>query len=340
MKRIMEQDGKGAREGARILLLAAVLIMAGIVTGGGGCEGEDGAVGATGPEGATGPAGAMGATGAQGPQGIPGTGSQGNVTANETWDSTNGPHILEKSVVVKSGVTLTIAAGTTISLNPGVSLYIDGTLTAQGTPASHILFRNEGTLNWGALYFTSTSTGSTLRYAQLDGTGGVSVDTNSLTMQYCKSDGGFIFPPNCNVSISDCTFRPSSASSGNGCTSWSGGGSVTFANCIFDGFPTGVYCITGSSVTLNGCSVLNFNPYGIVNYGTVTITNSNLTGSGVYAYYNLSAGNQTATNNWWGTTNTATIDALIYDQNDSGSFGLVTYTGFQSSALSVTGCGW
>jgi hypothetical protein len=240
---------------------------------------------------------------------------------------------------VKAGVTLTIAAGTTVRLNPGVILFIDGTLSAQGSSANLIRFQNEGTVAWGMVYFTSTSQNSVMQYCQLDN-GGIRVDTNSLTVSFCKVTGGGLWlDANGNVSVTNCTFDAGTLQSSWGIYLWQSGGSLLMTNCIIRNYFVGVSCQGTGSISLTTCSVINSINTGVQNLGTLSITNSNLFG-GTYSYVNMASANQTATGNWWNTTNTATIDALILDQNDTASYGLVDYSGFLSAAVTVTGCGW
>jgi hypothetical protein len=59
----------------------------------------------------------------------------------------------------------------------------------------------------------------------------------------------------------------------------------------------------------------------------IGITHNNIYGNGdnSYAIANQVADNVTATNNWWGTTDTAVIEAKIFDQNDDSTKGTVSY---------------
>ena len=70
-----------------------------------------------------------------------------------------------------------------------------------------------------------------------------------------------------------------------------------------------------------------------------TIGNNNIMSNGVasggswhYNFYNDQSDNVTATNNYWGTDNTAVIEESIYDKSDEGSKGTVTYDPFKNSA--------
>ena len=66
----------------------------------------------------------------------------------------------------------------------------------------------------------------------------------------------------------------------------------------------------------------------IVNNNIESITNFNL-------YMGSRTVNVNAANNWWGTTDTATIDEKIYDYNDDFELGKVNYTPFLTAANSA-----
>lgn len=64
----------------------------------------------------------------------------GTLTGDETWTAAGSPYHLTCDVVVPDGLTLTIGPGTAVLLDPGVSLYVLGTLTAVGTATDPITF--------------------------------------------------------------------------------------------------------------------------------------------------------------------------------------------------------
>jgi len=88
----------------------------------------------------------------------------GHITVDTTWDTAGSPYIVTADVTVDSGKTLTIDPGVTVKFNSGTSLYVDGTLVAEGTSGSNIVFTsNAGTPaggDWWRIQFNTGSTGS------------------------------------------------------------------------------------------------------------------------------------------------------------------------------------
>lgn len=76
----------------------------------------------------------------------------GIISSDTTWTQAGSPYTLTGNVLVETGVTLTIDAGTTVNLG-SYYIMVNGTLAAKGTTASPI------TLNGGSITFTSKSAG-------------------------------------------------------------------------------------------------------------------------------------------------------------------------------------
>ncbi len=303
--------------------------------------------GPIGPAGPTGQTGEDGQDGDKGDPGLPGADAQGNIISDTTWTAANGPYVLEKNIVVKSGVTLTLEPSASINLNPNTIIYIDGTLDAQGTASNHILFKKEGSVGGGEIYFSSTSTDSILRYCELQDNH-FTLDANNVDIQYCKfinstqtTGTPAIFNPNFNLialNISNCTFIGNNNSNSCGVYVCLGGFSGTLNNCIIQSFQRGIFA-ENSNLTITNSSVVAFSLFGISTItSTINITNSNIYGNSDIYYYNQNSADQIATNNYWGTT--TEIESKIYDHNDNPSFGTVDYSGYLSDPVTVSGCGW
>ena len=61
-----------------------------------------------------------------------------------TW-LTGDTWVLYGNTYVGLGCTLTIQPGVTVKADPGFHLYVNGTLVADGTPSSRILFEDNQT---------------------------------------------------------------------------------------------------------------------------------------------------------------------------------------------------
>ncbi len=116
----------------------------------------------------------------------------GTLTGNAFWNSTSIVYWLSGNITVPQGVTLTVAPGQIVKVAGGNnSLIVDGTLSAQGTPSSPVVFTSyrddssggntendsSGTStgsrgDGGGIQFASTSTGSTLDTVQIGFAGG------------------------------------------------------------------------------------------------------------------------------------------------------------------------
>ena len=78
-----------------------------------------------------------------------------------TW-LTGDTWVLYGNTYVGLGCTLTIQPGVTVKADSGVHLYVNGTLSADGTPSAPILFEDNRTavLPWAGIHFKAASRGS------------------------------------------------------------------------------------------------------------------------------------------------------------------------------------
>ncbi len=102
----------------------------------------------------------------------PNTEVSGNISTDTTWTLASSPYIVVGNVTIDPGVTLTIEPGVQVRFNQFYSLYVRGTLTAEGLPGQEILFTsNQATPapgDWGVLDFRSDSQFSHLQYAVIE----------------------------------------------------------------------------------------------------------------------------------------------------------------------------
>src|SRR5256712_12997997 len=88
---------------------------------------------------------------------------RGVYTTDVTWGVADTVYIATGAVTIRAPWTLTIMPGTTVKFDPGVHLFVDGQLKADGTPAKPIAFapNNTGSVfPWGGIQFNASSSGS------------------------------------------------------------------------------------------------------------------------------------------------------------------------------------
>ncbi|MGQ0797474.1 MAG: right-handed parallel beta-helix repeat-containing protein, partial [Methanobacteriota archaeon] len=87
----------------------------------------------------------------------------GGPVCNETWDPSNNPYVVQGHVTVPFGCFLTILPGTVVRFEPGIGIWVDGTLTADGVLNNEIQFLPNTViipLPWRGIQFNATATGS------------------------------------------------------------------------------------------------------------------------------------------------------------------------------------
>ncbi len=113
------------------------------------------------------------------------------ITADTTWALSGSPYIVNGSILVMTGVTLTIEPGVEIRFGDGNSFQVEGMLVAEGTESQKITFTaNNSAVNWGYLLFSDSSTdatydmdgnytgGSILKHCIVEYAGGADVENN------------------------------------------------------------------------------------------------------------------------------------------------------------------
>jgi tetratricopeptide (TPR) repeat protein len=82
-----------------------------------------------------------------------------------------GSYTMSSNSTVASGVSLSIPPATSVAFQPGISLTVNGTFTAQGTSSQHSTFDRSGTSGtWSGISFNSGSSGS-LNYCDIKNAG-------------------------------------------------------------------------------------------------------------------------------------------------------------------------
>lgn len=113
-----------------------------------------------------------------------------DIFADAVWSKAGSPYLIKQSVILHTGVTLTIEPGVTVKFYES-SLRLDGRLLVQGTEAEKITFTtSDPAKHWGFIHFTDQSvdaefdpdgnyhSGSILEQCIIEYGGGANVDNN------------------------------------------------------------------------------------------------------------------------------------------------------------------
>lgn len=139
------------------------------------------------------------------------TSVSGAITTNTTWSALQSPFLVRGSVLVNTGVTLTIEPGVEVRFTASQALRIDGALIARGNTDRKIKFTSNNILpkkgDWGFIRFTDASTdavfdpsgayisGSVLEQCIIEYAGKTGTTTNSAV----QIEGSTPFVSNCIV---------------------------------------------------------------------------------------------------------------------------------------------
>ena len=84
----------------------------------------------------------------------------GVISQDTTWTASGSPYTITKNTLISNGVTLRIEPGTTVNINSGCYLQVNGTLIAKGTGSNKINFNGgQIKLNFATSYNEQTGAG-------------------------------------------------------------------------------------------------------------------------------------------------------------------------------------
>ncbi|MGD9974449.1 MAG: PKD domain-containing protein, partial [Desulfatirhabdiaceae bacterium] len=228
---------------------------------------------------------------------------------DETWHS-GGTYVVQGTIVVANGATLTIEPGTQVKLNHGVNINVAGILTATG-----VMFTAQDQASpWSGILF--------------DGSGATQSRLENCVLQYVNSwyynGEAVIFIRNASPTIKGCTI--------NNCGAYYGiriqNGSPVIQDNTINGVTKGIYVDATSSPTATGNTITN-NQYGIWIDGGGTYQSNTINGNsefGIYVAYSTNnpefidntyadnvKGEMTAGGTIQGAVNWAATGAMVYN---------------------------
>ncbi|MCA9971887.1 MAG: S8 family serine peptidase, partial [Anaerolineales bacterium] len=276
----------------------------------------------------------------------------GLITSDTTW-SRDKQYVVTGNILVQSGVTLTVEAGTSIQVHPGMIIRVDGVLLAQGTASHPISFTSSQAApaagDWVGI--DGGHSGGVIRlaycevaYAQTAVVSSLNLTQNSISHCHIhhnlvgiqadndviahsrilqNSQSGIVLAGPSDLAL--ITKNEIAYNAEHGIHSMNDG--IVMGNLIHHngaGF-AGDIGIMGGQIVSN---TILWNAYGIVFSGQLSapIHHNNLWGSSAYDVYHTNAQNVALAHNWWGTTDAGQIDQQIYDFQDDFNLGIVTYT--------------
>jgi parallel beta-helix repeat protein len=291
----------------------------------------------------------------------------GIITSDTMWTKENSPYNLTGNMAIDKGVTLTIEPGVTVNLN-GYYIRVNGTLTARGTSTDNIYLNAaaDGYIEFTASsagWNSQTSTGSIIENAVVNsllatGGGSPTIINNKITESITLGGNSPIISKN-TIDVTGSEWLSTTI----GVWIVEENSAYISDNTISGSFDTTAIQIDGGSPTIERNRISNNYGYGssedyhqvgilissnaspIIKQNTITknavgvsldgspmptIINNNIEEN---SNYNLRMKpgvqvNIASAYNWWGTTDTATIDQKIYDYNDDFDLSKVNYTPF------------
>ena len=191
------------------------------------------------------------------------------------WLNHGVPYIFTGTVTVIDAKTLTLAVGNTLKFSSTNSLFIYGTLVADGTSSQHITFTSSlatpAAGDWRYIYFQAPDPGCILDYCDFSYGG------------YQNQGTLYLYQTGTNLSMSNTTITYS----GSYGIYANYGSNPSMTNIdILNGSNHGLYCYQSSSPVLSGCTIQDNGGYGIYcdDLNSVPpVTDSSIVDNGNYA---------------------------------------------------------
>jgi hypothetical protein len=274
-------------------------------------------------------------------------GLEGILTQNAIMHASKSPYYIIGDFIVSQGVTLTIFPGTVLRVNPNVSIYIDGSLRAEGRIESPVTITSnrasprEG--DWGKIELAGSS--NLLQF--------VKIEYAATCISFSKGGGNLS-----NIKVSNCETGLSFSREASPSLSYvtvtnsdiglffDDKSSPTIANSKIESNGTGVRIGNSSSPQVNRTSIINNRSDGVVCdvSSSLVINESNIYGNEANGGYDMRVATSSSTItstlidakfNWWGTTDETIVREHIYDGDDDGALRKVDYSGFKDAEVPI-----
>lgn len=110
-----------------------------------------------------------------------------DIDADATWTEADSPYIVNDSIAILPGVTLTIGPNVTVMVDNGERIDISGTLIAQGNATNPVIITSNSTTPfagiWDGLFFSGESSDSVMEWVMVEYAGyGASIVNTSVAM--------------------------------------------------------------------------------------------------------------------------------------------------------------
>ncbi|MCP4712383.1 MAG: hypothetical protein GY869_27490 [Planctomycetes bacterium] len=198
----------------------------------------------------------------------------GHITQDALWDDTGSVYVVSDRLFIDSGVTLTLEKGVVVKVRQGVDINVNGTLVAQGSALSPVVFTSfhddtvggdtdgNGALvgvrgDWEAMYFNADSDGSVLAHVEVRYAG-----------NYYSPGHGNGFRPSIRISDSDMTLYEVSVAEGDSVGIQVNSGNPTLSSVTVDHVRhQGIVSELGAVVSYSNIEVVNSGLNGVLQHG-------------------------------------------------------------------------